>query len=81
MPTQDIVDALRALIADSDLLLSGASLHAASTLLTCHPSTAESVSQKLLPPALQLAQSPLLQVSFRTWPSSERCPTARKCQE
>lgn len=57
------MDALTTLIADSDLLLTGASLHVASTLLRCHPETANSVTQKLLPPALHLAQSPLLQVS------------------
>ena len=62
IPSGDIVDALTTLINDSDLLLTGASLHVASTLLRCHPKTASSVAQKLLPPALHLAQSPLLQV-------------------
>ena len=63
LPTGEIVDAVPGLISDSDLLLTGASLHVAGTLLRCHPSTAGSVSQKLLPPAVDLAQSPLLQVS------------------
>lgn len=58
-----VVAALQPLIKDSDLLLTAASLNVASTLLRHHPAVAASACQQLLPPALMLAQSPLLQAN------------------
>ncbi len=62
VPVEEVVGAVSQLISDSDLLLTNASLAVATSLLRCHPSSAPAVAQALLPPALHLSQSSLLQV-------------------
>ncbi len=62
VPGDQVVAAIAQLVSDSDLLLTSASLQVGATLLRCHPSSASSVSAKMLQPALLLSQSSLLQV-------------------
>lgn len=65
VPVEDIVSAVAQLVNDADLLLTSASLYVGSALLHSHPASASSVSSKMLPPALLLAQSTLLQVTYK----------------
>jgi hypothetical protein len=59
---EEVVGAVSQLISDSDLLLTNASLSVGTTLLQHHSASSASVAFTMLQPAIQLSQSPLLQV-------------------
>ena len=59
---QSLVDELAQLVSDADLLMAAQALSTCTTLLLQQPSCAEVVSKAVLPPALRLVQSQLLQV-------------------
>ena len=62
LPVKQIASSVSLLIEDSDLLLSASGLHVGIVLLRSHGSAGQPVSQHILPKALKLAVSPLLQV-------------------
>ena len=64
LPLDKIARSVSTLIQDSDLLLSASSLHVGVVLLRSYNNAGQSVSECMLPKALQLAGSALLQVCY-----------------
>ena len=62
---QGLLEELALLVSDSDLLLTAMALSTCTTLLLQQPGCAGAVSSAVMPPALRLVQSQLLQVCCR----------------
>ena len=79
LPLDKIARSVSTLIQDSDLLLSASSLHVGVVLLRSYNNAGQSVSECMLPKALQLAGSALLQVCYTC--ASIQLYTWKSCQE
>jgi len=63
--TAGVVDAAAPLVADGDLVVAALALRACASLLGRQPASAPAVAAHVLPQALALVQSPLLQARPR----------------
>ena len=71
---QQLLEELPVLVSDTDLLLAAMALGACTTLLLQQPSSAGAVASAVLPSALRLVQSQLLQVcAAELMPADGQC--------